>query len=363
MKLLPWILVLCLLYLSPVQAQQRTLKGTVVDKETRDALPGANVFINQTTIGVSTSSTGGFVLNNLPVGKQTVVVSMIGFKTFSYPLDELLALGDRVIIELEPDPILLDQIQVTAKKPRRWLRNLEIFKEQFLGITDNAKQTIILNPEVIDFENQGNDLFATARAPLEIENRALGYHIQFHLEQFLFNKEGLISSIYTDGYSVYKELESENDQEKQNWLDERNRAYKGSFTHFIHALFADQLKPEGFLVYFDKRLRVNNGGRSPEVERTRSIYSFTKELNEIKLKNSKTDFLRVQYINERAEEAVAEVINIPAQFSWISFPNEYAIVDIKTGKEPTAFRSKLHGYWGMSHRIADLLPSNYRTAL
>lgn len=353
MKKLSWLVVLCLVFSAPSIAQKKALKGTVVDKETNDALPGANVFLNQTTIGVSTNTTGGFVLNNLPSGKQIVVVSMVGFKTFTYPLDELLALGDRVIIEMEPDPLLMEEIKVTASRPKKWLRNLEIFKEQFIGSSENASQTTILNPEVIDFENKGGDLMATVRVPLEIENKALGYHIRFHLKDFRFSKDGLKSSIHTDGFAVYRELEPKDEQQAQAWAQARFKTYETSFTHFIHALFADRLKEENYRVYYAKRLRYDNrsdGLKSrSEVEYPREIYSFTKDISTIKLFNNKSKFLRVERID--------------GPISWISFPNESALVDIKTGKEVSEFRSVLHGHWGTSHRISDLLPKNYRTAL
>ena len=349
---LPLCLALCLTV--QATAQKKQLKGTVVDKETRDALPGANVFLNQTTIGVATTTTGAFTLENLPSGKHIVVVSMIGFKPFTYPLDELLALGDRVIIELEPDEVLLGEIKVTSKRPKKWLRNLDLFKEQFIGTGDNAAKTEILNPEVIDFENKGNDLLATVRSPLQIENKALGYHVEFHLKDFRFSKKGLKSSINTDGFAVYRELEPENDIEAQEWANARKKTYETSFTHFIHALFADKLEDENYTVYYARRVRVDNSPNSVKarrkVHRSTDIYTFTNDLSTIKLFNSKSDYLRVERLD--------------GPTSWISFPNESALVDIKTGKEVSSqFRSVLHGHWGLSHRISDLLPKNFRTSL
>ncbi len=56
-----------------------TIKGKVLDKDSKDALPGANVVIKGTSIGTSTDLDGGFSISNAPAGEQTVVVSYIGY--------------------------------------------------------------------------------------------------------------------------------------------------------------------------------------------------------------------------------------------------------------------------------------------
>ena len=56
-----------------------TLKGRVLDKDSKDALPGANVVIKGTSIGTAADLDGGFSIPNAPAGDQTVVVSYIGY--------------------------------------------------------------------------------------------------------------------------------------------------------------------------------------------------------------------------------------------------------------------------------------------
>ncbi len=65
-----------------ISAQNKTGKitGTVVDKDFGDALIGANVFIEGTTIGAATDIEGRYAIDNIPVGAYTVVYSMIGFQ-------------------------------------------------------------------------------------------------------------------------------------------------------------------------------------------------------------------------------------------------------------------------------------------
>ena len=55
--------------------------GHVIDTTTKEHIPYATVAIKGTTIGCAANSSGHYILNNLPVGEQQVVVSAIGYET------------------------------------------------------------------------------------------------------------------------------------------------------------------------------------------------------------------------------------------------------------------------------------------
>jgi len=56
-----------------------TIKGTVVDAQTGDPLPGANVVIKELFIGTSSGLNGEFVLNNVPDGTNVITISYLGY--------------------------------------------------------------------------------------------------------------------------------------------------------------------------------------------------------------------------------------------------------------------------------------------
>ena len=60
-----------------------TIKGTVYDKDTKDALPGATVLVKGTSIGASTDLNGAYLIHNAPAGNQTLVVSYVGYHSTS----------------------------------------------------------------------------------------------------------------------------------------------------------------------------------------------------------------------------------------------------------------------------------------
>jgi len=57
------------------------INGTVIDKETKEALPGANILIKGTTMGAAADIDGKFFIMNIPAGTYTVVASMMGYSS------------------------------------------------------------------------------------------------------------------------------------------------------------------------------------------------------------------------------------------------------------------------------------------
>ncbi len=74
--LLLFILCWCL----PSQAMERgTVSGRVLDKTSRHPIPGANVSVEGTVLGVSTNSEGFFELSSVPTGSYRVRASAMGY--------------------------------------------------------------------------------------------------------------------------------------------------------------------------------------------------------------------------------------------------------------------------------------------
>ncbi|MFH2031940.1 MAG: TonB-dependent receptor [Bacteroidota bacterium] len=56
------------------------ISGMVTDSETGEALPGINIFLENTTMGAATDANGDFVIINIPPGNYSVVASGVGFQ-------------------------------------------------------------------------------------------------------------------------------------------------------------------------------------------------------------------------------------------------------------------------------------------
>ena len=108
------ILILMLFSVSVMQAQNRTVKGTVTDVQ-GEPIIGANVVIVGGTKGVITDLDGKYSIQ-VPENGAVLKFSYIGFKTKSYNV----AKGKSVLdVTLEEDAVMLEQTVVTAMDLRR----------------------------------------------------------------------------------------------------------------------------------------------------------------------------------------------------------------------------------------------------
>lgn len=99
----------------------QTLRGTVIDKNTRIPLPGANVIIidSKPVIGTSTDINGKFRIEGLPIGRIGVKISYIGFNDV-YLSGLNLHSGKELIltIELEEMAIMSEEVVITADRDK-----------------------------------------------------------------------------------------------------------------------------------------------------------------------------------------------------------------------------------------------------
>jgi outer membrane receptor for ferrienterochelin and colicins len=58
-----------------------TIRGKVIDNSTGEVLPFVNVTISESLLGAATDETGFFIVNNLPGGNYTLLISAVGYKT------------------------------------------------------------------------------------------------------------------------------------------------------------------------------------------------------------------------------------------------------------------------------------------
>lgn len=66
---------------SSLYAQSGTIKGRVFDKEVKTALFGANIIVRGTSLGAASGIDGDYVIDNVPAGKHTLVISYIGYNS------------------------------------------------------------------------------------------------------------------------------------------------------------------------------------------------------------------------------------------------------------------------------------------
>ncbi len=94
------------------------LTGVVTDARTGDPLPGANILIDQTSLGGAADADGNFIILNIPPGTYTIKVSYLGYET-------LLVEGVKIVVDqttslpvqLQQKSIEVGEVVVTARTP------------------------------------------------------------------------------------------------------------------------------------------------------------------------------------------------------------------------------------------------------
>jgi len=363
-------LVLALLMVLPSQARQGvrvTLSGTVTDAETGVPLTGAHVFIASSMIGTTTDRDGGYVLDNVPLGAHRLYVSILGFEDDF--LDILLRTDESRVFDFPLTPAIIDvgEIVVEGERDRRWERRLRRFTREFIGETPNAEQTTIMNPEVLDFEVSKGTFTAIAAEPLIIENKALGYRIQYFLSDF----QSTPGRVRYDGEGLYEELDAAHAEEARQWEEKRRQAFMGSFRHFMLALIAGRSENQGFRTFsrptagaprgdaFAAATTISNQRFPVEPE---TLVSPGDAPNEYVF-----DFeghLEIVYMGEKEDPAYfdwsmrPERSNPKFQTSWTFLDHGPAMVDYK-GDTLDPYAVVFMGYWAFE-RVADDPPREYR---
>lgn len=91
---------------------QSIIKGKVTDLN-GNPIPGASIYLFNTTVGVSANLQGEFMLSTTEIGSRTVVVSSIGYETFQQPIE--LAAKEYVLeVKLKEATSELSEVVITA---------------------------------------------------------------------------------------------------------------------------------------------------------------------------------------------------------------------------------------------------------
>ncbi len=100
---------LCLVHVSVIWAQERTVTGKVTAAEDGVPLPGVNVVVKGTSLGTVTNTAGIYTLN-VPANSTTLVFSFIGLTT------QEIEIGARSTVDLQmsQDVQQLGEVVVTA---------------------------------------------------------------------------------------------------------------------------------------------------------------------------------------------------------------------------------------------------------
>ena len=110
------VVALCMMLTAKAQDTDAHIHGHVIDKNTGEHLPYIVVILKGTTIGVSTESTGHYMMRNIPKGTFTVEAAAVGYKTQSIEINVKKGHSYEVNFTREEDLVQIDGVIVSATR-------------------------------------------------------------------------------------------------------------------------------------------------------------------------------------------------------------------------------------------------------
>lgn len=150
-----FISILLLIQVTLVTAQTGTIKGTVTDAETNEALIGTTVFIKGTTQGTVTNFEGNYTIPNLEPGTYTLAISFISYDPQEFQVEVKADEETVQDVALKTATVEIEGVKVVARARRESeamllmdQKNAEGIRESIgsnrmssLGISDAASAT------------------------------------------------------------------------------------------------------------------------------------------------------------------------------------------------------------------------------
>ena len=161
------ILILLALGLTPMMAQ--TVKGTLTDNETGEAIPFANVVLDGTRFGVATDLNGFYLINKMPAGEYELRVRFVGYKEYREKIT--LKSGQTLVrnIALESEAKTLADVTVTDNRIEERKIQTQVSVEKIsstqiqqmpaIGGTSDLAQYLQVLPGINSTGDQGGQLY------------------------------------------------------------------------------------------------------------------------------------------------------------------------------------------------------------
>ena len=230
--------------ITPMLMAQQVVTGRITDAADGSPVPGASVFVANTTIGTASDTEGNYSFTVPGQGSFEVVISHVSYQTISRKID-IPRNAHRYDVALEV--VELEEVTIMAAKTYK-NSDVNLFWNKILGERPSRNGMEVLNPEKVYFylNKENNILKASCREPLEIINHRTGYRIRYVLQSFEHDYQTGETTFY--GKPHFEEIAPQNNRQKNNWEKKRQEVYAVSLNHFMRALYRGQIHEEGFLV-------------------------------------------------------------------------------------------------------------------
>lgn len=137
---------LLLFFSTVINAQKTKTDANVIGHVTccGNHIPFATVGVKGTTIGTVTDETGHYQLVNLPVGEQTVFVSIVGYKPQEHIIEIQVGKTIEIKFEMEEDVLNIDEVIVSADRAEQKRTDAPVIVNTISSKLFNTTQSVTL---------------------------------------------------------------------------------------------------------------------------------------------------------------------------------------------------------------------------
>lgn len=346
----------------------QNFSGQILSKETKKPIPFASVYYANTSIGVAADQNGHFILPYNLKGNFVLCASAVGYEIYTKDVTPFSLKNKNIIIYLKKKLEQIDDVDVIVNTGDR-AYNMKMFKHFFLGNGRMARASKIKNEQDIFlyYNRSANRLTASAKKPIRVKNKLLGYEVDYYLKSFKHNfKENYT---YWEAFPYFKDLKTRRlaNRIRKN----RELAYKGSIAHLIKALYnTDTNEFKFFYVEMDTiKIELRGTKVSDIYGNERKVFkkevkekfipihpkSIVKECDTNKFLNKKGRFA-VLFSNEKEELEYHKTYTQDFQFSYFTISDKVNIFE--DGRHYPFHSITFEGYmpWEIN---APVLPIDY----
>lgn len=385
-----------------VIGNETIIKGQVLNKQEKEPIADAKVYIENTSLYTYSDENGNFSLSNVPRNLIKLRLDKRGFIS----VDEKVNLVDSTAYDLQ---IKMqkggrEQDQIAINKEQRNVEKYENLRKQFIEIKEEiaAVESELLATNTVASSNKSEtksrlDVFTNyfitgdptkcfalntdrirfderrlTKGVIEITkpveffvlNLETGYKVKVMLHTFIAKRDeaGLIMD--ADADYIFEELVPMNKDEEREWEEARREFFRGSFRHFLMAT-ASAYEPSyyGYKVYQGTALKqaTSIGSSYSEVVDTEVLKENYLQENVTGLRRT-FDFegtLKVEYVRRTwgAKDNLYAAYGYQYETSWIRSRSPeitFSINGILEDEESV----DITGAWALK-RVCERVPANY----
>lgn len=281
------ILLFCL-FLGLVQNYFSQIILGKIQTESGTAISEVNVYLDGTKISTTSIADGTFNLDIQGQKSGNLIFQKDHYEISIFPRNQALGKFVKVIINPQQE---IEEVVIIPYTEKAYKDYINFFLSKFLGY--DREEVTIKNQRTLKFSYDKKNQFLKVKAPqtLIIENKKLGYTIQYNLLNF--ESAFKMKSTSYLGTSFFKE-----NSDKKNVILNRMNAYNGSLMHFFRSLFKNELEKEGFTVNQARRIKNPKYPSEAELQKLEDYYSFVRSQKTMVVKLSPD----LQEIQDRKNE-------------------------------------------------------------